>query len=287
MREAGESSSVQSPITAPRQDAYSHGYGLPHLRELASRTAAREAAFLMPHLRPGMSMLDCGCGTGSITLGLAERVAPGQVVGVDREPGLIDLARAAAADRGASNVRFEVGDVHTLPFQDATFDVAFENALLEHVGDPIRALREIRRVLKPGGLVGIRDPDYGTGLLAPSSQFWEDFLSLYIRFRTHVGTSPTYARNQRAVLRQAGFARSEGSATPVSWGTSTALLEFKLVWEERCRQPAFVDTVLGQGWMDELRWKALVAELLAWCDQRDAFGLAVYCEAIGWVDESR
>jgi hypothetical protein len=135
--------------------------------------------------------------------------------------------------------------------------------------------------------VGIRDPDYGTGLLAPSSQFWEDFLSLYIRFRTHVGTSPTYARNQRAVLRQAGFARSEGSATAVSWGTSTALQEFKLVWEERCRQPAFVDTVLGRGWIEELRWNALVAELLAWCDQRDAFGLAVYCEAIGWVDESR
>jgi ubiquinone/menaquinone biosynthesis C-methylase UbiE len=286
MHEAPQSSSVQWSITAAEQGAYTHGYGPPHLGELSSRTAAREAAFLIPHLRTGMSLLDCGCGTGSITLGLAERVAPGQVVGVDRAPGLIDMARALAADRGATNVRFEVADVYTLPFHNASFDAVFENALLEHVGDPIKALREIRRVLKTHGLVGIRDPDYGPSLFTPASQNWEEFLSLYIRFRTHAGTSPTYARSQRAALRQAGFARSAGSGTAVSWGSSMALQDFKLVWEERCRQPAFVDTVLGQGWIDELRWNALVAELLAWCDQPDAFGLAVYCEAIGWVDQS-
>ena len=115
----------------------------------------------------------------------------------------------------------------------------------------------------------------------------DEFLALYIRFRTHVGTSPTYARHQWAVLREAGFVRSEGSASAVSWGTSTALQQNKLVWEERCHQTAFVDTVLGQDWVDQTRWNALVAEMLAWCDQPDAFSFAVYCEAIGWVDGSR
>ena len=138
-----------------------------------------------------------------------------------------------------------------------------------------------------GGVVGIRDPDYGTVLRTPSSPLLEEFLALYIRFRTHAGTSPTYARHQRAVLREAGFVRSEGSASAVSWGTSSALQQSKLAWEERCRQPAFVDTVLGQEWVDETRWNALVAEVLAWCDRQDAFSFAVYCEAIGWVDDSR
>jgi hypothetical protein len=72
----------------------------------------------------------------------------------------------------------------------------------------------------------------------------------------------------------------------MSWGTSTASRESKLVWEERCGQRSFVDTVLGQGWVDQTHWNALVAETLAWCDEQDAFSFAVYCEAVGWVDDS-
>jgi ubiquinone/menaquinone biosynthesis C-methylase UbiE len=208
MHETGEGLSGQARLDGPPQDAYAHGYGLPHLRELASRTAAREAAFFTPHLRAGMRVLDCRCGTGSITLGLAERVVPGTVVGVDREPALVELARAGAADRGVSNVRFEVGDVYKLRFQDTAFDGAFENALLEHVADPVRALGEIRRPLKPGGLMGIRDPDYSTLVRTPTSPLLDEFLVLSIRFRTHVGTSPIYARHQRVALRQAGFVRT-------------------------------------------------------------------------------
>ena len=130
---------------------------------MAARSAEREAAFLLPHLRPGMRLLDAGCGPGTITLGLAAAVAPGEVVGLELSPAMVEQARALAAERGVANVRFEVGDVQALPFPDASFDAAFESAVLEHVPDPARAVAELRRVLRPGGVVGLRDGDWGAG----------------------------------------------------------------------------------------------------------------------------
>jgi ubiquinone/menaquinone biosynthesis C-methylase UbiE len=79
-------------------------------RAFQQRTLVDCASFLLPHLRPGMSVLDCGCGPGSLTVDLAARVAPGEVVGVDREAGQFAQARALAAERGVTNVRFEEAD---------------------------------------------------------------------------------------------------------------------------------------------------------------------------------
>jgi ubiquinone/menaquinone biosynthesis C-methylase UbiE len=92
---------------------------------MGQRTAAQNADFFLPHLRPGMRLLDAGCGQGSITIGLADAVAPGEVVGLDRDPEQVERARALAAERGVTNVRFEVGDAYALPFPDASFDAVF------------------------------------------------------------------------------------------------------------------------------------------------------------------
>jgi hypothetical protein len=75
----------------------------------ATRTAASMAGFFLPHLRPGMRVLDCGCGPGSITVGLAEHVAPGEVIGIDLDPTHIALAQRRAAAAGPANVRFARG----------------------------------------------------------------------------------------------------------------------------------------------------------------------------------
>src|SRR5437879_2234346 len=104
--------------------------------------------------------LDAGCGSGGITLGLAEVVAPGETAGIDVAPSEVEVARALAAERGITNVRFETGSVYDLPFEDASFDAALAGNTLEHLCDPLRALKELRCVLKPGGIVGVRDPDW-------------------------------------------------------------------------------------------------------------------------------
>src|SRR5512143_3452508 len=144
----------------PDEENYLHGYSAEHRAFLSSRTATRQAAFFLPFLKPGMRLLDCGCGMGALTASLARHLAPGEVIGIDREPSQIDAARAWAAEKGVGNVRFDLGNIFEIPFPDASFEAVFAYTVLEHVRDPLQAMREMRRVLKPGGIVGICDPDY-------------------------------------------------------------------------------------------------------------------------------
>ena len=136
---------------------YVPGYGTAAGQYMAVRTAFNSADFFLPHLRPGMNVLDCGCGSGTITIGLAEAVSPGEVVGVDHEPVQVEQARALAAERGVDGVRFETADLFALPFADGTFDAAFAHAVLMHVGDP----RGRSAGDEPSGAPGRRRGDQG------------------------------------------------------------------------------------------------------------------------------
>src|SRR5262245_53588994 len=143
-----------------RRDAgvYTIGHEPAALAVMKVRTAEVWADFLLPRLHSGMRLLDCGCGPGTITAGLARAVAPGEVIGFDRQGAQLEDARAHARELGVTNVRFETGDALSMPFPDAGFDAIFAHALLMHVADPVVVLREMRRVLRPGGVLGIADP---------------------------------------------------------------------------------------------------------------------------------
>ncbi len=117
-----------------------------------SRTAEMHAAWFLPYLQPDMTLLDCGCGSGSITVGLAKAVEPGQVTGVDISEIEIKRARERAAENEITNIRFEIGNAYQLDFPDNSFDALFSHNVLEHIPEPSRALQEMHRVLKPGVL---------------------------------------------------------------------------------------------------------------------------------------
>jgi SAM-dependent methyltransferase len=121
----------------------------PFLRDVAARSLARMA------LQPGESVLDAGCGTGVFLPGLAAIVgAEGRVVGVDHAPAFLEEARTRLAEASLSDrVELVEGDVHRLPFADATFDAVHCERVLMHVANPEVAIREMRRVLRPGGRV--------------------------------------------------------------------------------------------------------------------------------------
>lgn len=133
------------------------------------RTAANVGGFFTPFLRLGMRLLDCGCGPGTITVGLAELVAPGEVIGIDASADLIATAQGNAARASVRNAAFQTGDVYSLPFADDSFDAVWVHALLEHLHDPVAALAEMRRVLKPDGIIGVRELDLDSLLIAPES----------------------------------------------------------------------------------------------------------------------
>src|SRR5262249_5636926 len=130
-------------------------------------------------LASGVSVLDCGCGPGSITLGIAERVFPGSVIGVDFGESQIARAGDITTARSIKNLTFQVADVYTLPFDSESFERVFSHALFEHLSHPVRALKEFHRVLKPGGVIGVCSPDWGGFLLSPPSSALDRAVSAY------------------------------------------------------------------------------------------------------------
>ncbi|MBT4513968.1 MAG: class I SAM-dependent methyltransferase, partial [Chloroflexi bacterium] len=134
--------STESPTTPDWDGRPFYGYDSNDVQATYSgRQAESVADFLLPHLTPGMSLLDVGCGPGSITLGLGAVVSPGNAVGVDLEPGMIEQAKAMASEAEINNVEFQVANIYDLPFDDGQFDVVFTSAILEHLADPVGALR--------------------------------------------------------------------------------------------------------------------------------------------------
>jgi ubiquinone/menaquinone biosynthesis C-methylase UbiE len=143
----------------------------------ASRTRALEfarknpkLAFAHLELAPGMSVLDCGCGTGDMLAIISGVTAPGKACGGDLSNTMIEEGRRRAETAGAQHLRFEPMDVQSLPFPDCSFDRVLATQLLVHVPDPRRAMHEICRVTTPNGLVAIADTDWDTLVVGSSNK---------------------------------------------------------------------------------------------------------------------
>jgi SAM-dependent methyltransferase len=156
---------------------YTHGHHESVLRSHKWRTVDNSAAYLAPRLTHGISVLDLGCGPGTITADIGRRVAPGRVLGIDASANVIEEARRAAG--GGPNVEFSVGDLYALTIDEDTFDVVHAHQVLQHLADPIGALCEMKRVCKPGGLVAARDGDYGAFRWYPDEPAIDRWLALY------------------------------------------------------------------------------------------------------------
>jgi SAM-dependent methyltransferase len=232
-----------------------------------------------------MAVLDCGCGPGSITVDFAEIVAPGLVVGVDIAEEQLAGARSLAAQRGISNVRFERGDIYELPFPDQSFDAAFANHVIEHLSDPVRALKEVRRVLKPGGVVGMCNDDWDTLLFEPSTPLRRQAIALLLRVAEHNGAGLCRGRHNRRFLREAGFVRTEGYGRVWCSGTPEQTRYHGNLTIIQWQDPAFVATVISQGWADQATLDAIVADFPRWGEDPDAYWASVEPAAIGWVGE--
>lgn len=216
---------------------YSVGYDSATTDFFHYRRAASHAAFFLPYVRPGMTLLDCGCGPGTITLDFAALVAPAEVVGIDIEPSQLRLAQTQAAIDQKSNVRFTVADLYTLPFHDHTFDAVFLHGVLEHMQAPVAALGEVHRVLKHGGVVGARHADFGGFLFEPAEPPLDRFLSLFERLMIHNGADPMAGRHQLRWFREASFHELTVSASYDCW-TSTP--------EETRRNACFLAGLVGK-----------------------------------------
>ncbi|MFH1043624.1 MAG: methyltransferase domain-containing protein [Pseudomonadota bacterium] len=186
-------------------ETYTLGYDDIALDFVARRRLDANAAFLIPYLKPGTVVLDCGCGPGTVTLDIAERIGEGTVVGVDMSESQVRNGMRRAARRALRNVSFRQGNAYALPFADASFDVVFSHALLEHLSDPGKALREFRRVLKPEGLLGACTPDWSGFLYSPATRALLDAIKAYVELQARNGGDANIGHKLRDYLVAAGF----------------------------------------------------------------------------------
>ena len=259
---------------------YTHGHHAAVLRSHQWRTAQNSAAYLLPYLRSGQSLLDVGCGPGTITADLAGRVAPGRVVALDQAPGVLDTARAVAAGRGLDTVDFTVGDVHALDFPDDSFDVVHAHQVLQHVADPVAALREMRRVCRPGGMVAARESDYATFAWYPHSTVLDAWLALYRVVARRNGGEPDAARHLLAWAKRAGF--SDVSATASTWCFANAedRTWWGGMWSERIVSSAIADQAVqwGLATRDDLARMSMAWQ--EWSEADDGWFAIVHGEII-------
>jgi ubiquinone/menaquinone biosynthesis C-methylase UbiE len=229
-----------------QRNTYTHGHHDSVLRSQRWRTVSNSAAYLIQHLRPGQQVLDVGCGPGTITTDLARRVAPGGVVGIDNHPAPLGEARAEAQRHGLHNVSFAVADVYKLDFPDDMFDVVHAHQVLQHLSEPVAALREMRRVCAPGGVVAARDADYAAMTWYPPDVRLDRWLEMYQRVARSNGGEPDAGRRLLSWATAAGFSEITSSATAWCYATPEERAWWGDLWAQRVTNSTLAEQALDQ-----------------------------------------
>lgn len=263
---------------------YVHGHHRSVLDSHGARTAANSAAYLLPHLRPGMRVLDLGCGPGTITLDLAEIVGPeGGVVGVDAVEVPLAAARTIAAARGDTTTVFEVADAYTLPFEDDSFDVGHAHQVLQHLADPVAALRELARVVRPGGLVAVRDADYGSMSWHPASEGLDRWLDVYRRTARLAGGEPDGGRHVLAWVHAAGLTDVVPTTSTWSYATPEQREWWGGQWVERATRSSFAEQAVAAGHSTPEDLSAMADAWATWAAHPDGWFTMVHGEVLARV----
>ena len=248
---------------------------------MRSRSAAEYADFVLPSVRDGDRVIDVGCGPGSITVGLAQ--VAGDVTGVDLDESEFTDARAYAAEHGIDNVKFVEGSIYQLDFADASFDVCTLFSMMETLDDPLAALAEVHRVVKPGGLVGASSIDYGGLILhGPDEPLLRRFYELRLQLWEAQGDVHFYrGRELRGFLLAAGFLQVEGVATYFSYGTEERVRTFGLGRAADCRDEWYVSGIARHGLANQEEIDALEQAWIHWAESPDSFAAFAWGRVIG------
>jgi SAM-dependent methyltransferase len=259
---------------------YTHGHAESVLRSHRTRTAENSAAYLLPELRPGLSLLDVGSGPGTITADLAARVAPGRVTALETSADVLQHTRDEVARRGGGTVDFVVGDVLELDFPAASFDVVHAHQVLQHLADPVGALREMVRVCRPGGLVAARDGDYGGFLWYPANKGLERWNELYHAATRANGGEPDAGRRLLGWARAAGCADVRASSSTWCYGDPAGRAEWGGMWADRIVSSDIASQLLASGLATEPELRQIAAAWQEWAADPDGWFSVLHGEIL-------
>jgi SAM-dependent methyltransferase len=248
---------------------------------MRNRSATEYADFVLPWIGSQDRVLDVGCGPGSITLGLAK--VAGHVTGVDVDDAEFADARAYASAHDIDNVEFVEGSIYELDVLDASVDVCSLCSMMETLDDPLAGLAEVRRVLKPGGLIGASSIEYGGLILhGPGEPLLRRFYELRLKLWEAQGdVHPYRGRELRGLLLAAGFDQVDAVTTYFSYGTEERVRTFGLGRAADCRDEWFVGGLTDHGFADREEIDTLEQAWLDWAESPDSFAAFAWGRATG------
>lgn len=261
-------------------DDYAHGHHESVLRSHTWRTAENSAAYLLPHLVPGARVLDVGCGPGTITKDFAQLVSPGDVIGIDSSAEVIAKAAADDSSPVPENLRFEVADAYDLEYPEGHFDVVHAHQVLQHVGDPVAMLREMRRVTAQGGVVAARDVDYEGTIWAPRLPALDEWIELYLQVHRGVSGEPSAGRHLKSWASEAGLSSLECSASLWLFENDEDRTWWGGMWADRVLNSVFASNALRFGFADQAKLERISRGWQEWAGDPDAWLLMPHAEII-------
>ncbi|MBO0682453.1 MAG: methyltransferase domain-containing protein [Candidatus Dormibacteraeota bacterium] len=267
----------------PRADTYTHGHHDAVLRSHRWRTVENSAAYLVPHLRPGLRLLDVGCGPGTLTVDLARRVAPGQVVGIDVASSVVQEARDHATAEGVGNVEFVVGDFRDAGLESGTFDLVHAHQVLQHLRDPVEALAGMASLARSGGLVAARDADYSAMVWAPPDERLDRWLAMYLAVTRRNGAEANAGRWLLRWARAAGLSETTYSTSTWTYATAPQRAWWGGLWADRVTASSLAEQAVDYGIATPAELAGIAAGLREWARQPDAVFVAMHGEILARV----
>jgi ubiquinone/menaquinone biosynthesis C-methylase UbiE len=227
-----------------------------------------------------MTLLDVGCGPGTITADLATRLKEGTVIGIDLSEEVVALAREQHLASSGVDLSFRTGDVYSLDFADATFDVVYAHQVLQHLSRPVEALEEMRRVLKPEGLLAVRDADFGGFTWYPSDPVLSRWMDVYHQLTSRNGAQADAGRHLKAWARAAGYDDVVVSSSNWTFQSVEERQWWGGLWADRIRQSEFARQCLEYGLASERELTEFSDAFLRWSDEPDAVFIVVNGEVL-------
>jgi ubiquinone/menaquinone biosynthesis C-methylase UbiE len=262
-------------------NVYTHGHHESVLRSHRWRTAENSAGYLLPHLRPGQSLLDVGCGPGTITMDLRDLLGVrGHVTALEVSEGALALARTEAERRSITDIDFVVGNVESLDIADDSFDVVHAHQVLQHVARPVDALRELRRVCKPGGLVAARDSDYSSFAWWPRVPELDRWLELYLAVARSNDAEPDAGRRLLGWAQQAGFTDVTAGSSTWCYATPMDRAWWGGLWADRVAESDLARQALDRGLADPAELARLADGWRTWAAADDGWFSVLHGEVL-------
>jgi SAM-dependent methyltransferase len=260
-------------------DTYTHGHHDSVLRSHRWRTVENSAAYVTDALVPGASVLDVGCGPGTITADIAGRVAPGRVVALDRSAEVVEEAEATCAAAGVT-VECRTGDAYALDFPDDTFYVVHAHQVLQHLTDPVAALRELIRVTRRGGVVAARDSDYAAFHWYPEDPRLDRWLDLYRAAAYANGAEPDAGRRLLAWAHAAGATDVTTTASVWLFANAGDRAYWGGMWADRVVSSALTTQLTEAGMATDVELAGISDAFRVWSEHPDGWFLIPHGEIL-------